>query len=341
MTKRVKFFLIAFFVSLPFWWGINIFQENLEKFFYAQISEPFQNISEIKIPPKPQKPKLDLEAKSAISVKVKEAGKDYNPPTTSSHPDLSGWAPIIAFEKNSEETLPIASLTKLMTAVIVLEDKNYDLEETWTISKTAANQENVPNYGNLKEEEKFNVNQLLDLMLIYSSNDAAFALSEFFGVENFVAKMNQKAEELGLKNTHFVNPTGLDPEKILFNQETSIFFNSSTAKDLVKLAQYIFKNYPLIFEISLKKGPYPLNNGVSSLVLPENQTPERSEGREMNEVQRTILGGKTGYTDEAGGCILFVFRDEEGNTFFNVILGTESQTARITEMQKLIDWLSL
>ncbi len=310
--KGIKFFLIAFFVSLPLYWGINFFQENLEQFFYAQISEPFQNISEIKIPPKPAKPELNLETKSAISIQVKKTGKE-----------------IIAFEKNNKEILAIASLTKLMTAVIVLENKTYDLENTWvTISKTAADQENVPNYGNLDSEtgKKFNVGKLLDLMLIYSSNDAAFALSEVMGVDNFVIEMNRKTVELGLENTHFVNPTGLDPENMFYNQETFDSFNYSTAEDLTRISQYILRNHPLIFEISLRKGPYPFTNGVSNLVLQENQT---------------ALGGKTGYTDEAGGCILVVFRNEKENLFFNVILGTESQTARITEMQKLIDWLSL
>lgn len=315
MSKGFKFFLIG--LSLPFWlFALKLLQENLEKFFYAQISQPFDSISEVKIPPKIQKPKLELEAKSAISLKINKAGREK-----------------ILFQKNPEEILPIASLTKLMTAVIVLEDENYDLENTWlTISQIAASQENVPIYGNLDSEieKKFNVEKLLDLMLIYSSNDAAFALAEVIGLENFtpvveqsslggfVEKMNQKARELGLNNTHFVNPTGLDPENLEY-------FNYSTAKDLVKLAQYIFLNHPLIFEITLKKGPYLIKNGLSDLILPEN----------LN-----LIGKKTGYTDEAGGCILLVLNNEKGALFFNLILGTKKET-RIGEMQKLINWLTL
>jgi len=306
---NLKIFFVTLALSLPFWWGINVFQGNLENYFYAQISQPFEEIIFVKIPPKPQKPELDLQVKAAISVKLDEIEAEN-----------------ILFNKNINQPLPIASLTKLMTATIILEDKNYDLEETWTISKTAANQENVPNYGNLKVGEKFTLRQLLDLMLIYSSNDATFALSEIIGVENFIQKMNQKAEELGLKNTHFVNPTGLDPENLHYSQDASIFFNYSTVKDLVKLSQYILKNHPLIFEISSQSGPYPFENGVSNLSLSENQI---------------ILGGKTGYTDEAGGCIIFLFKNGRENIFFNVILGTESQAARITEMQKLINWLTI
>ena len=311
MTPRIKIFLIAFILALPFWWGVNIFQENLENYFYAQISQPLEGIVFAKIPP--PKPKLDLQAKAAISVKLNESGAEK-----------------ILFNKNINQPLPIASLTKLMTAVIVLE--NYDLDATHpppytliTISKAAANQENVPNYGNLDKYlgEKFNVEQLLDLMLVYSSNDAAWALSEVIETKNFVEKMNQKAEELGLGNTHFVNPTGLDPENFYYHPPNQSYFNYSTAQDLLKLAQYILKNHPLIFEITLKKGPYPVENGMGDLILPENQTG---------------IGWKTGYTDEAGGCALLVLGKENGNILFNIILGTESQEARIREMQKLIDY---
>jgi len=311
MTPRIKIFLIAFILALPFWWGVNIFQENLENYFYAQISQPLEGIVFAKIPP--PKPKLDLQAKAAISVKPNESGAEK-----------------ILFNKNINQPLPIASLTKLMTAVIVLE--NYDLDATHpppytliTISKAAANQENVPNYGNLDKYlgEKFNVEQLLDLMLVYSSNDAAWALSEVIETKNFVEKMNQKAEELGLGNTHFVNPTGLDPENFYYHPPNQSYFNYSTAQDLLKLAQYISKNHPLIFEITLKKGPYPIENGMGDLILPENQTG---------------IGWKTGYTDEAGGCALLVLGKENGNVLFNIILGTESQEARIREMQKLIDY---
>ncbi|MDI6602644.1 MAG: serine hydrolase [Patescibacteria group bacterium] len=334
---RLKYFFIAFVISLPFWWGVNLLQENLEKFFYAQIGKPFEEMVIIQIPERVPKPLLELDAKSAISLRIDARGKER-----------------ILFQKNPEEILPIASLTKLMTAVIVLDynppatrsafpegdegaPENYDLENTWiTISPEAANQKNVPVYGNLKAGERFNLKQLLDLMLIYSSNDAAFALAEFIETENFapvgehsslggfVEKMNEKAEELGLENTNFINPTGLDPENFHFSSESSVYFNYSTAKDLIKLAQYILKNHPLIFEISLKKGSYLVENGISDLILPEN---------------KMALGGKTGYTLKAGGSLIFLFQDEKENVFINVILGSESEEARIKEMQKLIDWI--
>ena len=300
----IRVFLISFLLSLPFWWGINVLKENLESSFYAQISQPLQDMSFVKIPEKPQKPNLDLQTKAAISVKINEVGREK-----------------ILFRKNIDQPLPIASLTKLMTAVIVLENSEDDsLSKKVIVSPKAASQEDVPVFGNLKSGDKLSVKKLLELMLIYSSNDAAWALFEVIGQEYFVEKMNQKAEILGLENTHFVNPTGLDPENLLYNLDNLDYFNYSTARDLVKLAQYILKEHPLIFEITRKEPFYLLKDGIFDLFLPQE-----------------VIGGKTGYTDEAGGCILFLFRNERGSIFINLILGAPSASARITEMQKLID----
>jgi D-alanyl-D-alanine carboxypeptidase (penicillin-binding protein 5/6) len=205
--------------------------------------------------------------------------------------------------------------------------KDYNFSKSITISEDAANQGNTSNYGNLDNYrgEKFTVEQLLDLMLIYSSNDAAWALAEVIGGPNFVKKMNQKADNLGLQNTHFVNPHGLDPKDIDYTPATFKDFNYSTAKDLIKISQYILKEHPLIFEITKKEPIYSNENGIHDLFLPNK-----------NE----IIGGKTGYTKNAGGCILFIFKNKQGDVFINVILGTDSEEARIKEMQKLIDWLN-
>ena len=317
MTKGIKFLLIAVLLSLPFWYGINLFQQNLENFFYAQIGQPLEEITLVKIPEKPKKPNLELQARAAISTKINKASREK-----------------ILFKKNINQPLPIASLTKLMTAVIVLENFGDDnLSKKVIVSPEAASQENVPpvNAINLTAGQIITLGELLDRMLIYSVNDAAFALAEAVDVENggnFVEEMNQKAIEWGLTNTHFVNPAGLDPENenLHSNYDNLVFFNYSTAEDLATLSQRILEEYPLIFAITLKEGEYKKENGISTLQLPRDQF---------------FFGGKTGYTDEAGGCMLLVLEDEKGNKLINIILGTPSSTARITEMQKLIDWLKI
>ncbi|MBI2038335.1 MAG: D-alanyl-D-alanine carboxypeptidase [Candidatus Nealsonbacteria bacterium] len=305
MSKNINFFLIPLFLSMGFWWMINFSQNNLENFFYAQISEPIGQIIEVKLP---QKPLLELKAKSAISIKISKSDKEKT-----------------LFRKNTEEVLPLASLTKLITALVVLEDPNYDLKRLVVVSKAASNQENVPNYGNLKIGERFTVEKLLELMLSYSSNDAAYALAEVIGVDNFVDKMNFKTRELMLAQTQFLNPTGLDPENLFYGQDTKSYFNYSTADDLIILAKYIFFNHPLILEIASKKKTYQVKNGVSDLIFPENQV---------------MLGGKTGYTDEAGGCLFFIFQNEQGTVFINVILGSPSSESRTQDAQKLINWIN-
>lgn len=313
MNKNLKVFLVAFFLSLPFWLGINFFQNYLENVFYAQISQPFEEMSFVKIPPRPQKPKLELQAKSAISVKINKFDRKK-----------------ILFQEESNLPLPIASLTKLMTAIIVLEDSNYDSGKTWvTISEKAVAQ--GEDSGNLKIGDKLSVKDLLYIMLIESSNDAAWALAEEIGVKDFVEKMNQKTNELGLENTHFINPTGLDPEDTRYSLVNLEDFNYSSAEDLVELAQYILNHYPIIFDISLKMSYEVLDNSGQFHHLAVNK----------NEFLREIpnvIGGKTGFTEEAGACILLLLEDEKENTFFNVILGTSSVQNRIEEVQKLINY---
>ena len=302
--KSLQFLVLVLLIS----GGVILFQNNLENFFYSQIGKPYEEVSFVQIPPRKERPELGIEANSVISLRVNRLGREK-----------------IVFEQESELVLPIASLTKLMTAVIVLEEPRYDLEKSLVkVSKRAADQIDVPVFGNLREGEVLSVKKLLDLMLFYSSNDAAFALAEVIGVEDFVRKMNDKAKELGLKNTFFINPTGLDPENIYYNEENIACVNFSNNKDLVKLSQYILENYPLIFDSSLEEGSHVINNGVSSLFLPENLK---------------ILGAKTGYTHKANGCILVILEDEKGNTFFNVVLGTGPRENRIKEVQKLINWI--
>ncbi len=302
MINGFKIFLISFCLSLPFWWGINIFQENTEKFFYAKISQPFQQIYKIKIPLEPIKPNLDIQVKSAISVLINSQNKQK-----------------ILFRKNIDEILPIASLTKLMTALVSF--KIYKLKQLSTVSEESVNQEG--NSGKLNVGEKLSVEDFLNIMLIESSNDAAWVLSEGIGTKAFVDLMNIKAKKLGLEDTHFANPHGLDSSE-----------NYSTAADLAKLAYYIAKNQSRIFEITTNFNYEVLNsdNSIHHLAINGNIL--------LNQTLK-IIGGKTGWTDTAGGCMLLVVNDDRENTFINIILGAKSQEARFEEMQKLINWLNL
>lgn len=314
MSKGFKTFLIAAGLSAFAFAEINFFQKDLETFLYAQISGPLmqQVAPVVKTVTKPaekkpvEKPTLDLVANSAISLKIDNLGNET-----------------VLYQFNKDKVMPIASLSKLMAALVVMEDSgDYNFSKVIKVSKTAASQMDVPDYGNLKEGDLENVENLLGLMLVFSSNDAVYAISEVVGADNFVAKMNEKAAALGMANTHYINPTGLDPEALAFSEENKDSFNHSTAEDTGKLAKYILEELPLIFEISAGGKPYYQITNKFADYFPDQK----------------VVGLKTGYTDQAGGCLALVSVQDD-NYFINLILGTKDKDSRISEMKKLIDWL--
>lgn len=233
---------------------------------------------------------------------------------------------IVLSEKKANEVISIASLSKLMTAVVALD--SYKLDDKVVISASAV--ATFSTAGGLKEKEEISVEDLLYVTLIESSNDGAEALAEKIGRDQFLFKMNKKAEELGMDNTRFVNPTGLD----VFNDaaETDLKeTNVSTAADLEKLVVYILKTKPLIPQIlSLSEKQVKSLNGVvhnlknTNILLKENSA---------------YLWGKTGYTKEANGCIILILKSfsDDGGYIVNVITGADD---RFKEARKLESWLS-
>lgn len=222
----------------------------------------------------------------------------------------------ILFKKNGDKKLPIASLTKLMTAMAALE--NYNLSDTITISKNVVLQEGAQ--GALKQKDVISVKDLLYIMLIESSNHAAYALSEAKGEKNFVKLMNEEAKELGLENTHFADSTGLSSE------------NYSTSEDLIKLTKHLLKNYPIIAEISRTKeiDLYKQDGSFYGKLINTNEL--------LGEIP-DIVGGKTGFTTNAKGSLLLVLNNHRsGNYLIYVILGSDD---RFGEMKKLINWVNI
>jgi len=321
-NKKLALLLISFILSLPFWWGMNILAREIENFYYwqeiankpeiftAQASQQFasKKLRELK----EDKQRLEnlrhlkVNAKAAISVKVDNKGREK-----------------VLFEKNPDERLPIASITKLMTALVVYDFKEtYNLSQLITISKEAVNQEGDSKWGDLKVGEKLSVKNLLHMALIESSNDAAFALTEPIGEKGFVDLMNIESRKIGLNNTRFFNPTGLEPD------EPDGLINYSTVRDLVRLAQYILKNYPQIFKISLNQSYVILKpNGALHHFIPENTN------KLLGKVPG-IIGGKTGWSPKASGCLLLILKDPKGSGYFiNVVLGSKD---RFGDMEKII-----
>lgn len=293
----------AYIISGVKWILENPSQSQNKEALSGSVSGGVQNITSEKVAennvqpvPEPA-PTLEVNAKSAISVESNL--KDENK---------------IIFEKDSVAPLPIASLTKLMTAIIVLD--NYNLSDTITVDKVADSQDALKQ--DVKLGDTLSVESFLDIMLVGSSNKSAYALSEgpgeFLGEQKFVELMNQKAKDLGLQNTFFADPTGLSSEDV------------STVGDLAKLTEYILKNYPQIPNISQAKEFYVSNFGTIT-----------NTDQLLGEIPE-IVCSKTGFTTAAKGCLLLVVNNPKNNDYLiNVILGADD---RFSEMKKLINWSS-
>ena len=226
---------------------------------------------------------------------------------------------ILLSEKKADEVIAIASLTKLMTAIIVLE--NYNLDDLIQISASA-----IATYGdagNLQIGEIMTIRDLLYITLIESSNDGAEALAEKMGVSTFVYKMNEKAASLGMNNTWFINPSGLDEGNL---------YNFSTVNDLKKMVVYILENHSLIAEIlSLPEKELTSHSGISRTIRNTNILLKESDA---------YLWGKTGYTNRANGCLILILNNFSINNnqgyVINIIAGADD---KFGEARKLEQWL--
>lgn len=297
--KGLRFFFIGFLLSLPFWLSFNLSEARLENLFFSQFYLPSPEVVLARV----FLPKPEIEAKSFLVLQIDPDGSQK-----------------IILEKNSKEKLPIASLTKLMTTVVASEA--LPLNQKVEISQAAVSQEGVA--GSLKVGERVEVGELLKMSLVESSNDAAEALAETLGRDKFIEAMNKKADSLGLRSTQFATPTGLEAEN-----------NFSTARDLVSLAVFILKEHQPLFVVSSQPSVIILseNDHLHHLAFNTNELLNS-----FGEVEGfKVVGGKTGYTQEAGGCILLVLRDSNGRYFVSVLLGAKDSESRFVEMRKIVE----
>jgi D-alanyl-D-alanine carboxypeptidase (penicillin-binding protein 5/6) len=223
----------------------------------------------------------------------------------------------VLYSKNSDKELPIASLTKIMTALVILE--KVDLNDTVVVSEKAVSVEGRKN--GIVAGEKIRAGDLLKMMLIESNNIAAVSLAEYSagGIQEFVELMNKKAEILGLKNTIFYSPTGLDREG-----EN----NHSTAYEVAQLVNYALEK-PLIWDILKIQ-----NSNLSSI---DGKTKHRIKNTNLLlGKMENVIGGKTGFTDEAGECLTLVVEDpSKKHKIISVVLNADD---RFLETEKLVEW---
>ena len=234
--------------------------------------------------------------------------------------------------KNPELQTPIASITKLMTAMLVL-DADQPLQERITI--TQDDRDTLKGTGSrLSIGSAYTREQLLHLSLIASDNRAAHALGRTYpgGMQRFVAHMNRMAQVLGMHNTRFVEPTGLSSE------------NRSTALDLAKLADHAYQNYPEIRHISTA-GHYSL--GKQRVVLKKKNKKSKVLYRQVafNNTNRFTRAddwqiglSKTGFINEAGHCLVMqaVVANRE---VIIVLLDAQGTNSRAGDATRIKQWL--
>lgn len=216
--------------------------------------------------------------------------------------------------ENATERWPLASVTKLMTATVVLD--KLDPAQKITITEDAFNADTSEK--NLHVGDTYTVTDLLRFLLLPSSNVAAEALADAYGRAQFIAEMNARAAAWGMTDTHYADPSGLSVG------------SQSTATDLVFLAQKIYADYPEILEITRTPQVMVTELGSGAQVAVKN----------INEFsgEADFIGGKTGYTDQADGNLLSLF-SYQGHPIVVIVLGTD-ENARFPNTEALYNWFT-
>ncbi|MFY9484743.1 MAG: serine hydrolase [Patescibacteria group bacterium] len=220
----------------------------------------------------------------------------------------------------AETPVPIASLTKLMTGILVSE--HYDLSKEIEVSRSAVSV--IGSDAKLRLGEKLTIESLLKALLIVSANDAGYVLAEQYegGLAGFINAMNDRATTIGLHKTQFKDPVGLDDT------------GRSTAKELAVLSAYFLKNPELA---KIVKTPKTTISSTDGRLVHELESSNRLITEDL--YYPGILGIKTGFTPDAGHSIT-VAAERNGHTLVAVVLNTYQNTkdASAKEAAKLLDW---
>ena len=226
----------------------------------------------------------------------------------------------VIFEKNADERRPVASITKLMTLLLALEkldEGSMTLEDKITVSPAAAGQPGSQAF--LDAYAVYPLKDILKATIIASANDGAVALAEYIaGTEDgFVTLMNQKAEDLGLENTHYVNCTGLPAD----GQYTC-------ARDVAAISREVVK-HPTYFTYS--------STWLDSLTHPSGRTTDLTNTNRLVRFYKDCDGLKTGSTSEAKYC-LSATAERNGMRLIAVVLGVPNSQTRFDEARAMMDY---
>lgn len=219
----------------------------------------------------------------------------------------------IISEKNADEQRPMASITKMMTCLLALE--NGQMSDTIEITEDVY----IAKDSRVKLGDKYTMRHLIDEMMLLSDNDAAYALAKHIGGDTlkFCDMMNEKAAYLGMTHTHFANPNGMPNLN-----------NYSTASDLVRLSRYCMRDSLFAAIVGTAEKDVPLLDGRHMPCRNTNALLKTYEG---------CLGIKTGFTRLAGNCLASA-ATRNGTTLYLVLLNSRSMSSRFTESAILLDY---
>ena len=234
-------------------------------------------------------------------------------------PDLG----FVYYAKDADQELPMASCTKIMTALLAVERGN--LDQMVTIGPDAAALAGPGNsHMGVSQGEKISLRDLLYGLMLPSGNDAAVAIADAIGgnVPNFVAMMNARGQQLGLTHTHFENPHGLDAQG-----------HYTTARDLAVLAAAAMRNPTIVQIASTYRYTIPATSTHKAFTL--------ITGDDIIPGARSpypgAIGVKPGFTGNAGYCQAFA-AIRHGHLIVGTVLGEPDWRVRLTDMRKLLDW---
>ena len=222
----------------------------------------------------------------------------------------------VLYSSNPDDRCAIGSTTKIMTAILLLE--SLPLDRVVTVSPRAASV-GEQSLG-LKAGDQLTVEQLLYGALVHSGNDAACALAEACSgsIESFVSEMNAKASELGLKNTHFANPDGLDAPG-----------HYSSARDLATLARYAMQNSEFRKIVGTESYSITLRSGSTPFTF-------HNVNRLLGSAS-WVTGVKTGFTNDAHFCLV-ASGSNSGASVISVVLGESNWTNTYADGEKLLEY---
>lgn len=223
----------------------------------------------------------------------------------------------VLWEENAQDKRSIASITKVMTAVVFLED-NPDLSQEITIERGDVY---AASTTYLRANERITLSDVLHLTLIASDNAAARALARVShgGSASFIERMNEKAIELGLESTTFADPSGLDAA------------NVSSAYDLSRLISFAAADERIAPVMRTREHKVSTSRRTINI---------HSTNRLLLGGEVDVMGGKTGFITKAGYCLATLLRLPQGNQVAVVVLGARSSPGRFWETRHLFNWLA-